>query len=157
MVRTKQKVTQRNKGNFNKIKFKLRSKDNTDTPTDENVDKADKNVDKAGENPGLLESKKRKPYRFRPGSVAIREIRRYQKSTEFLIKKMPFQRLVREIARQFGPQFRFQVSSLLALQEATEAYIVSIFEDTNLCAIHAKRQTVTPKDLNLSMRIRNGK
>lgn len=87
----------------------------------------------------------------------MREIRRYQKSTELLIKKLPFQRLVREISRTMGTIFRFQVTSMLALQEATEAYIVSIFEDVNLCAIHAKRQTINAKDLRLAMRIRTGK
>ncbi len=74
------------------------------------------------------------------GTVALREIRRYQKSTELLIRKLPFQRLVREIAQSYinrGP--RFQGAAVLALQEAAEAYLVGLFEDTNLCAIHAKR------------------
>ena len=92
--------------------------------------------------------------RFRPGTVALREIRRYQKSTELLIRKIPFQRLVREIAQEFKSDLRFQGSAIMALQEATEAYIVSLFEDTNLCAIHAKRVTIMPKDIQLARRIR---
>ncbi|CAH3187210.1 unnamed protein product, partial [Porites lobata] len=81
----------------------------------------------------------KKPHRYRPGTVALREIRRYQKSTELLIRKLPFQRLVREIAQDFKTDLRFQSSAVLALQEASEAYLVGLFEDTNLCAIHAKR------------------
>merc|ERR1712025_1145119 len=92
--------------------------------------------------------------RFRPGTVALREIRRYQKSTELLIRKLPFQRLVREIAQEFKSDLRFQGSVIMALQEATEAYIVSLFEDTNLCAIHVKRVTIMPKDIQLARRIR---
>ncbi|XP_063706821.1 histone H3-like [Culicoides brevitarsis] len=80
----------------------------------------------------------KKPHRYRPGTVALREIRRYQKSTELLIRKLPFQRLVREIAQDFKTDLRFQSSAVLALQEASEAYLVGLFEDTNLCAIHAK-------------------
>ena len=76
------------------------------------------------------------------GTVALREIRRYQKSTELLIRKLPFQRLVREIAQDFKTDLRFQSAAIGALQEASEAYLVSLFEDTNLCAIHAKRVTV---------------
>ena len=81
----------------------------------------------------------KKPHRFRPGTVALREIRRYQKSTELLIRKLPFQRLVREIAHEYKSDLRFQGSAIAALQEASEAYLVGVFEDTNLCAIHAKR------------------
>ena len=75
----------------------------------------------------------------------MREIRRYQKSTDLLLKKLPFQRLVREIAQDFKQDLRFQGSAILALQEASESYLVSLFEDTNLCAIHAKRITIMPK------------
>ncbi|XP_072525661.1 uncharacterized protein [Salminus brasiliensis] len=77
----------------------------------------------------------KKPHRYRPGTVALREIRRYQKSTELLIRKLPFQRLVREIAQDFKTDLRFQSSAVMALQEASEAYLVGLFEDTNLCAI----------------------
>ncbi|KAI0778901.1 histone H3 [Trametes elegans] len=115
----------------------------------------------------------KKPHRFRPGTVALREIRRYQKSTELLIRKLPFQRLVREIAQDFKAcvtlcvaarvvltavvmqtDLRFQSSAVMALQEAAEAYLVSLFEDTNLAAIHAKRVTIQPKDLALARRLR---
>ena len=97
---------------------------------------------------------KRKPNRYRPGAVALREIRKYQKSTELLIRKLPFQRLVREIAQDFKSELRFQSSAVMALQEAAEAYLVGLFEDTNLCAIHAKRVTIMPKDMQLARRIR---
>ena len=96
----------------------------------------------------------KKPRRFRPGTVALREIRRYQKSTELLIRKLPFQRLVKEIAVDFRHDLRFQSSAIAALQEASEAYLVGLFEDTNLCAIHAGRVTIQPKDLRLARRIR---
>ena len=96
----------------------------------------------------------KKPHRYKPGTVALREIRRYQKSTELLIRKLPFQRLVREIAQDFKTDLRFQSSAVMALQEASEAYLVGLFEDTNLCAIHAKRVTIMPKDIQLARRIR---
>ena len=96
----------------------------------------------------------KRPHRFRPGTVALREIRRYQKSTELLIRKLPFQRLVREIAQEFKTDLRFQASAIAALQEASEAYVVNLFEDGNLCAIHAKRVTLMPKDIQLARRIR---
>ena len=96
----------------------------------------------------------KKPHRYRPGTVALREIRRYQKSTELLIRKLPFQRLVREIAQDFKTDLRFQSTAVAALQEASEAYLVGLFEDTNLCAIHARRVTIMPKDMQLARRIR---
>ncbi|KAG5183035.1 histone-fold-containing protein, partial [Tribonema minus] len=92
----------------------------------------------------------KKPHRYRPGTVALREIRKYQKSTDLLIRKLPFQRLVREIAGNLKGDLRFQGSAILALQEAAEAYLVGLFEDANRCAIHAKRVTVMPKDMRLS-------
>ena len=94
-----------------------------------------------------------KPHRYRPGTVALREIRRYQKSTDLLLRKLPFQRLVREVANEMKA-VRFQANAIAALQEATEAYVVALFEDTNLCAVHAKRVTIMPKDLQLARRIR---
>ena len=96
----------------------------------------------------------KKPHRYRPGTVALREIRRYQKSTELLIRKLPFQRVVREIAQDYKLDIRMQASAFLALQEACEAYLVGLFEDTNLCAIHAKRVTITARDMHLARRIR---
>mmetsp|Transcript_9213 Transcript_9213/g.27152 ORF Transcript_9213/g.27152 Transcript_9213/m.27152 type:complete len:142 (+) Transcript_9213:66-491(+) len=103
---------------------------------------------------GPSSSRVRKPHRYRPGTVALREIRRYQKSTELLVRKLPFQRLVREIAQRFKTDLRFQASAVVALQEASEAYLVGLFEDSNLCAIHGKRVTIMPKDIQLARRIR---
>jgi histone H3 len=74
----------------------------------------------------------KKPHRYRPGTVALREIRRYQKSTDLLIRKLPFQRLVREIAQDFKNDLRFQGSAILALQEAAESYLVGLFEGQSL-------------------------
>ncbi|KFD45540.1 core histone H2A/H2B/H3/H4 [Trichuris suis] len=96
----------------------------------------------------------KRAHRYCPGTVTLREICRYQKSTELLIRRLPFQRLVREIAQDFKTHLRFQMSAVLALQEATEAYMVGLFEDTNLCAIHARRATITAKDVQLAQRIR---
>ena len=103
----------------------------------------------------------KKPHRYRPGTVALREIRRYQKSTELLMKKAPFQRLAREILQDEGKNKgaankaeRYQSMAVLALQEAAEAYFVGLFEDTNIAAIHANRVTIRPKDVWLARRIR---
>ena len=103
----------------------------------------------------------KKHYRYRLGTVALKQIRQYQKSTELLIRKLPFQRLVREIASDsevitspLCGKVRFQSAVIMALQEAAEAYLVGLFEDTNLCAIHAKRVTIMPKDIQLARRIR---
>ena len=95
----------------------------------------------------------KKPMRYRPRTVVLREIRCYQKSTKLLIRKLPFNRLVREIAQDFKTDLRFQAQAIGALQEASEAYLVGLFEDTNLCAIHAKRVTIMPKDIQLTRRI----
>ena len=102
----------------------------------------------------VVKNKERKPRRYRPGTVALREIRKFQKSTKLLIKKMPFQRLVREICQNWRNDLRFQSTALEALQEAAEDYLVGLFEDTNLCAIHANRVTIMPRDLQLARRIR---
>lgn len=99
----------------------------------------------------------KRPHRYRPGTVALREIRRYQRSTDLLIRKLPFQRLVRELAQDYKTDLRFQGGAVLALQEAAEAYLVGLFEDTNLCALHAKRVTITAKDMQLARRIRGEK
>ena len=96
----------------------------------------------------------KKPHRFRPGTVALRQIRKYQKSTDLLIRKRPFWRLVSEIGQEIKSDLRWQSTAILALQEASEAYLVGLFEDTNLCAIHAKRVTIMPKDIQLARRIR---
>ncbi|XP_039327535.2 histone H3.3C-like [Saimiri boliviensis] len=94
----------------------------------------------------------KKPHRYRPGTVALCEIRCYH--AELLICKLPFQRLVREIAQDFKTDLRFQSAAMGALQEASEAYLVGLFEDTNLCATRAKCVTIMPKDIQLARRIR---
>ena len=96
----------------------------------------------------------KRPHRYRPGTVALREIRRFQKSSDLLVRKLPFQRLVREIAMDFKTDLRFRKSGMLALQEASESYVVDLLEDTNLLAIHAKRVTIKPKDIQFCRRIR---
>ena len=92
----------------------------------------------------------KKPHRYRPGTVALREIRRYQKSTDLLIRKAPFQRLVKQIAQEIKESVRFQSTAVLALQEASEYYLVGLFEDTNMCTLHDKRMTIMPKDMQLA-------
>lgn len=96
----------------------------------------------------------KKQHRFRPGTVALREIRKYQKSTDLLLRKLPFQRVVREIASQFVGDLRFQSSAIVALQESSEAYLVGLFEDTEQCARHADRVTISVKDMHLCRRLR---
>ena len=96
----------------------------------------------------------KKPHRFRPGTVAARDIRKYQKSTELLMRKLPFQRLIKSIAHEIKSDSRFQSSAVLALQEASEAYLVGLFEDTNMCAVHSNRVTIMEKDILLARRIR---
>ncbi|KAK0523237.1 histone H3.1 [Tilletia horrida] len=96
----------------------------------------------------------KKPHRYKPGTVALREIRKYQNSTQPLIRRMPFQRLVREISQNIWHDIRFQSSAIGALQEATEAYMVDFFKDVNDCANHARRVTIQLKDLQLARRIR---
>lgn len=92
--------------------------------------------------------------RYRPGTLALKEIRKFQKSTDLLIRRLPFQRLVREIAESYKTDLRFQTCAVLAIQEAAESYLVGLFEDSNLCAIHARRVTIMAKDLQLARRIR---
>ena len=98
----------------------------------------------------------KKPHRYRPGTVALREIRRFQKTTDLLIRKAPFQRLVREITQNLFPKkdIRFQSLAVLALHEAAEAYMIGMFEDTNLAALHAKRVTIMPRYILLARCLR---
>ena len=103
---------------------------------------------------GGVKGGERKKPRFRPGTVALREIKRYQKSTDLLIPRAPFQRVVREICHGFDHDLRFQSQALVALQEAAEGYLTGVFEDANLCALHAKRVTLQRSDLLLARRIR---
>ena len=97
---------------------------------------------------------KRKHRRLRPGALALKEIRKYQKSTELLIPKLSFSKLLKEVAQDFKPDLRFQSHAVMAMHEAAEAYLTALFEDTNLCAIHARRVTIMPKDIQLARRIR---
>ena len=106
----------------------------------------------------------KKPHRYHPGLLALREIRKYQQSMESLIRKTPFNKLIKEISQEYricpeGPgtpsvQVRFQSTALAALQEAAENFLVGLFEDVNLLAVHAKRVTVMPRDIRLALRIR---
>ena len=105
----------------------------------------------------------KKPHRYCPGLLALHEIRRYQQSTKSLIRRTPFNKLIKEISQEYricpeGPgtpsvQVRFQSTALAALQEATENFLVGLFEDVNLLAVHAKRVTVMPRDIRLALRI----
>ena len=126
-------------------------------------DTAKKTAAKAAKKSGqkALKGGVKKRYRYRLGTVALKQIRQYQKSTELLIRKLPFQRLVWEIAcdtdvicSPLCGKVRFQSAAIMALQEASKAYLVGLFEDSNLCAIHAKRVTIMPKDIQLARRIR---
>ena len=97
--------------------------------------------------------------RLRPGRVALRDIRKAQRSTELCIPKHPFMRLCREIACPSGAQdIRFQASAIEALQESTEAFLVRQFELYQLLAIHAKRVTVMDSDMKMlqQMRVKDG-
>jgi histone H3 len=96
-----------------------------------------------------------KSRRYRPGTVTLREIRKYQRSKRLLLRKLPFQRIVREIAEDCKHGLRFQSTAIQVLQEAAEAYLVSLFEDTNLCAIQSRRLTILPRDMQLARRMRN--
>ena len=96
----------------------------------------------------------KKGHRYRPGTVALRQIKKYQKTTDLLIKKLPFRRIVREIACEIKEDIRFQIGAVNALQEAAEGYLVELFQDSNLYAIHARRVTVMPKDIQIAKRIR---
>ena len=110
-----------------------------------------------GRRMGLQEKGRvRKPRRWRSGTVALREIRRYQKGYELLIKKLPFQRLVREVAHKINPGLRFQSTAILALQEASENFLVNMFQQVNLAAIHGGRVTIQPKDMMLWNRMKGG-
>ena len=147
MARTKQ-TARRNQGGKAPRTFRTK-------PVPAGRGKGKKAVQPAPPVGGGGQNPRRKP-RFRPGTVALREIRRYQKSTELLIRKLPFLRLVREtIVNVTGrDDYRLGHGAVEALQEAAEAYLVRLFEDTNLCAIHAKRVTIKPMDIKLARRIR---
>ena len=113
-----------------------------------------KSSDNTNRKVGSVKAKQPVKLRRRLGTVVLREIKKYQKSTDLLIAKGPFQRLVKEIARSKAPEIRFSSQGLYALQEATETYMTSVFEDAYLLTIHAKRATLMPKDMQLARRIR---
>ena len=104
--------------------------------------KASKAIKKTAPAEGGVKDQQKKKNRFRPGTVTLREIKRYQKTVDMLLPRAPFQRLVKSITMEMDHHLRFQSQALQALQEASEAYIVGLFEDTQLCAIHAKRVTI---------------
>jgi histone H3/H4 len=112
-------------------------------------------------NAGSMQQTVARRHRYRPGMKALQEIKYFQRSTDLLIRKLPFSRLVREICQQNfvrpGYELRWSASAVLALQEASEAFLVGLFEDANFCALHAKRVTIMPKDLALARRIRGTK
>ncbi|KAL6122573.1 hypothetical protein NUSPORA_00339 [Nucleospora cyclopteri] len=97
-----------------------------------------------------------KPKKFKPGTLALKEIRKYQKSTDLLLRKMTFKRVVREIIRNLdnSVELRFQAASFSVLQESTENFLVGMLEDSYRCAIHAKRVTLMPRDINLIYKIK---
>jgi histone H3 len=99
----------------------------------------------------------KKPHHYRPGTVHIREIRKYQKNTDLLIRKAPLKRLAKEITTNLKSDLQMQSMAILALQEASEAYLVHLFEDSNECAIHAKHVTIMPKDIQLAQHIQGEK
>ena len=153
MARTKKTVCKRTrKCAQNQLASNLPQKTLTKEQARKNVAKAVVAVQKNLGNLPRMGGLKR-PMRYRPGTVVLREIRHYQKLTELLIRKLPFNRLVREIAQDFKTDLRFQSEAIGALQEASEAYIVGFFKDTNLCVIHVKRVTIMPKDIQLTRRI----
>ncbi|KAL3517274.1 hypothetical protein ACH5RR_024176 [Cinchona calisaya] len=108
---------------------------------------------KAAATPSTRQDQRRK-HRHRPGTVALREIRHFQRTWKLLIPAAPFIRLVKEISNFFAPGVtRWTAESLVALQEAAEDYLVQLFEDAMLCAIHAKRVTLMKKDWELARRL----
>ena len=135
-----------------KSKVAAKAKAATKMPT--KVGKMSKALKKTAPAEGGMKDKERRKNRFKPGTVTLREIKKYQKSIDCLLPRASFQRLVRSITMEMDHNLRFQSQALQALQEASEAYIVGLFEDSNLCAIHAKRVTVQKKDMELARRIR---
>lgn len=102
----------------------------------------------------VKKSNRKRVHLYRPGSGVLKEIRHLQKTTHLLLLRAPFQRLIREITQQYKKDWRYTAGSLMVLQEAAEAYLTGLFEDTNMCAVHAKRVTIMPKDIQLARRIR---
>jgi histone H3 len=122
--------------------------------TKQTVSKSSKSIAKKAKKASTGAAGVKKVHRFRPGTVALRQIKKLQKSTDLLMRKAPFQRLVREIATKHKEGLRFAASALAALQESTESYVISLLADANLCSLHAKRVTAMPSDLHLARRLR---
>jgi histone H3 len=97
----------------------------------------------------------KKPFRYRPGTQALREIRRYQKTGDLLLKKTPFGRLCREIGQRKYSDLRFTSDAKITCQQCTEPYMTTLFDHGNLLAIHANRKKVIPKDIQLAQRIQH--
>lgn len=129
---------------------KMKSSQKSSVATGSKVSKASKAKKKTAPAEGGVKVQRR----FKPGTVALREIKRYQRGTNLLLLKAPFQRFVRAICEGIDAQLRFQSQALLAVQEAAEMYLIGLFEDSNLCAVHANRVTVMKKDMELARRIR---
>ena len=123
------------------------------------MDGAARRMVKASKNIAVKATRKSPPHqmqkkrRFRPGTIALREIWQYQKSTDLLIRRAPFQRVIYEIMQGFRNDLRIQAVAIKGLQEAAEAYLVGLFEDSNLCAIHTRWVTIMPRDVQLARRI----
>lgn len=98
--------------------------------------------------PGAVAERKKR--RYHPGTVALREIRRFQKSTDDLIPKAAIDRLIREIAQDYKTDLRFEPNMILALQSAAEAYVVDLFEKANTVAVTSGRVGIKVKDLKLA-------
>lgn len=152
MARTKQTARKSTGGKAPRLQLQKHPK-KSKTSTTGNADPDSTQQYGTGNNAGDSKGKK-KPYRFKPGTRALMEIRKFQKSTDLLIPRASFQRLVREISQDVKTDVRWQAAALLALQEATEAHLVLLFETANLCAIHRRKVTIQPKDMQLARRIR---
>ena len=101
----------------------------------------------------IRDEKLEKQRKVEKGMQAMKEIQKYQKGADLLIRRVPFQRLVREIIQKWRKGLKLQSSAVLALQEAGEAFLVGLMEQANLCTIHVKRVTIMPQDIQLACRI----
>lgn len=135
-------------------------RDANNPPDDEKRNRARKST--GHRNIPSQQPSRKRTVRYRPGQLALKDIRRLRHSTDLLIPKAVFHRLVRDMTQRVAPEvctdietpFKYQYGALVALQEAAEAYLVHLFEDTNLLCIHGRRVTIMPRDINLAMRIR---
>ena len=98
--------------------------------------------------------KEDKTKKMKQGLKALKEIKKYQSSMEMLIRRLPFQRVVKEIMQKVQDDLRLQSTAILVLQEVGETFLVGLLEQSNLCALPAKRVTIMPKDVQLARCIR---